>query len=69
MFRLVIRELREWVNWTRRWRDCSRAFIWSWFREVILYWLSLMWFGRIRMVEMQRWKRSWSSEIIPTTAT
>jgi len=36
VFILVIRELREWVNWTRRWRDCSRAFIWSWFREVIL---------------------------------
>lgn len=28
-FRLVIREPSEWVSWTRRWRDCSRVFIWS----------------------------------------
>ena len=28
-FRLVTREARERVNWTSRWRDCSRVFIWS----------------------------------------
>lgn len=35
-FRLAIREPRERVSWTSRWRDCSRTFIWSWLRVDIV---------------------------------
>lgn len=35
-FKLPIREARERVSWTSRWRDCSRILIWSWFRDAIL---------------------------------
>lgn len=36
VFKLVTRELKECVSWTRRWRDCSRALTSSWVGEVIL---------------------------------
>jgi hypothetical protein len=47
-FKLPIREARERVSWTRRWRDCSRVFIWSWFRDAIL--LSIGKFGLSRLM-------------------
>lgn len=34
--RLATREPSERVSWTRRWRDCSRALIWSGVGVVIL---------------------------------
>lgn len=36
VFRLFIKEPREWVSWIRRWRDCSRALRVSWEGVVIL---------------------------------
>lgn len=38
-FKLAMREASEWVSWTRRWRDCSRALIWSLVGVDILYYL------------------------------